>query len=188
MAAITTGIALTLAALLLFGKAGAAELYGRVVAVADGDTVTVGDTSFAQHRIRLSAIDAPERRQAWGEHARRHLATLVSGRSVLVSWDKRDRYGRIVGRVYTVACARPECGYTFDVGLEQIRVGLAWHYRDYAREQPPLERARYAATELAARVRHDGLWSDARPVPPWEFRRPAGERQRSSSPAPLSPG
>lgn len=82
---------------------------------------------------------------------------------------KRDRYARIVGRVYAAECDA-ECPYTVDVGLEQIRAGLAWHYTQYAKEQAPLQRERYAETERRARERREGLWSDVRPVPPWDFR------------------
>ena len=87
-------------------------------------------------------------------------------------WDKRDRYGRIVGRVFLAQCPPPECGYTIDVGLEQIRAGLAWHYKEYAREQPPAERWRYALTELEARSRRSGLWREPDPIPPWSYRKP----------------
>ena len=79
--------------------ASAAELFGTVVAVADGDTVTLLDASNLQHKVRLSGIDAPERRQAYGERARQNLAANVHHKTVLVVWKKEDRYGRIVGRV-----------------------------------------------------------------------------------------
>ena len=37
---------------------------GRVVGIADGDTVTVLDAQHVQHKIRLAGIDAPDRRQS----------------------------------------------------------------------------------------------------------------------------
>lgn len=86
-----------------------------------------------------------------------------------VSWDKRDRYGRIVGRVFSAMCDRSRCRYE-DAGLEQIRAGFAWHYRRYARDQSPAERAAYAATEQQAREHRAGLWREPHPVPPWDFR------------------
>ena len=159
-----------LAVLLLFsGPALAAELFGKVVGVADGDTLTILDSNRNQHRVRLAGVDAPERRQSYGERARQHLAALVYQKNVRVEWDKRDRYGRLIARVFAAECE--ECPHSKDVGLEQIKAGLAWHYKAYEREQPAWQRARYAASELQARLRGDGLWSDAQPVAPWDFRR-----------------
>ena len=153
----------------LCSAATAAELFGKVVGVADGDTITIIDTSYRQHRIRLSGIDAPERRQAYGERAKRHLSALVGEKRVRVWWDKRDRYGRIVGRVFWTVCDRAGCRFE-DAGLEQIRAGMAWHYTRYAREQAPAERAAYAAVEQQARKSRLGLWREPEPVPPWDFR------------------
>ena len=120
--------------------------------------------------MRLAGIDAPERRQAYGERAKHHLAALVFGRSVIVVWDKRDRYGRIVGRVLARDCAGITCRYSLDAGLEQIKAGLAWHYKQYQNEQDPADRTQYAALEREARVRGEGLWKDPQPVPPWQYR------------------
>jgi endonuclease YncB( thermonuclease family) len=156
--------------LALAGQASAAELFGKVVAIADGDTVTVLDESFQQHKIRLSGIDAPERRQSYGERAKQHLFALAYHKAVRVVWMKRDRYRRIVGRVFVGDCGRFGCRYAQDAGLEQIKAGLAWHYKQYVRDQSPAERAAYAAFELQARKHREGLWQEAAPVPPWEFR------------------
>ena len=158
--------------LALCGTAGATELFGKVVGVADGDTLTVLDDSHQQHKIRLSGIDAPEKRQAYGERAKQNLSNLVYAKAVLVLWDKRDRYGRIIGRVLALECDRPGCGYTIDVGLEQIKAGLAWHYKQYQKDQTPEDRVRYASGEQQARARHEGLWKEPDAVPPWAFRHP----------------
>jgi endonuclease YncB( thermonuclease family) len=88
---------------------------------------------------------------------------------VRVVWEKRDRYARIVGRVFAAECDAA-CPYTIDVGLEQIRAGLAWHYKQYQREQSPSDRERYAQLERYARDRREGLWHDAQPTPPWDYR------------------
>jgi|APAra7269096714_1048519.scaffolds.fasta_scaffold20229_2 endonuclease YncB( thermonuclease family) len=147
------------------GTAGAATLRGEVVGLADGDTLTVLDNDRQQHRVRLVGIDAPEKRQAFGERSRQHLSALVFRQEVAVDWKKRDRYGRILGvvRVRSV-----------DVGQAQLRAGLAWHYKAYAREQPVEQRALYSDVELDARRARRGLWSEAAPTPPWEFRRSKG--------------
>jgi endonuclease YncB( thermonuclease family) len=169
--ALASRLALAALALTLSIGAGAAHLYGTVVAIADGDTLTVLDVAQRQHKVRLSAIDAPERRQAYGERAKQHLVRLAHGRSVLVDWHKRDRYGRIVGRVLLRQCAHVDCSYAQDVALEQLRAGFAWHFVRYASEQPLYERQQYAGMEREARARREGLWQQPEPVPPWLFRK-----------------
>jgi endonuclease YncB( thermonuclease family) len=140
----------------------AETLIGRVVGVADGDTITVLDDANRQHRIRLAGIDAPEKSQPFGRQAKEHLAGLVFGRPVIVEWHKHDRYGRIVG-VCTVEGR--------DVGLDQLETGLAWHYKKYAHEQADDERREYEKAETKARNEKRGLWQDPDPIPPWEWRK-----------------
>lgn len=151
--------------------AAAEVLIGEVVAVADGDTITVLDGERRTHRIRLQGIDAPERRQPFSRRSTDHLATLVFRKRVEVLWEKRDRYGRIVGKVLVAPEGCADCAASIDVGLAQVRSGLAWWYRRYADEQPEEDRAAYEAAELDARAQRRGLWADLAPVPPWEFRR-----------------
>jgi len=144
-----------------------------VVSVADGDTLTVLDEAQRQYKVRLSGIDAPERRQAYGERAKQHLAALAHGKPARIVWDRNDRYGRLIGRVLVPECVGARCSYTLDVGLEQIKAGFAWHYKRYAKDQPARDRWSYAVNELEARARREGLWRDAEPVPPWQYRKPA---------------
>lgn len=145
-------------------------LKGRVVAVSDGDTVTVLDEDRNQHKIRLMGIDAPEKAQAYGQKSKQHLSDLIFGRDVLVEWHKRDRYQRIVGKVFVVRPRCHLCDQNVDAGLEQIRAGLAWWYRQYAKEQAQEDRLSYDAAEAEAHARQIGLWRDTDPVPPWDFR------------------
>jgi endonuclease YncB( thermonuclease family) len=161
--------ALVVLAALAPGRALALE--GRVVAVHDGDTVTLLDGARVQHRVRLAGIDAPERGQAFGTRSRENLARLVHGRRVEAHCPKRDRYGREVCSVF--ADGR-------DVGLEQVRSGLAWWYREYAREQRGDERTSYAAAEGEARSTGRGLWSEANPQAPWAWRRQNGSARRAA--------
>ena len=72
---------------------------GKVIKVADGDTITVLDDTNTQHKIRLSGIDAPEKKQAFGNISKQSLADMVAGQSVLIEWVKVDRYGRKVSKV-----------------------------------------------------------------------------------------
>ena len=107
----------------------AAELYGRVVGVSDGDTITILDAEQVTHKIRLSGIDAPEKVQPFGERAKQQLSDWVYQSQVGVIHDKTDRYGRIVGKVTLNG---------EDVNIQMIHAGLAWHYKAYEAEQPDL--------------------------------------------------
>lgn len=146
-------------------------LYGRVVGVADGDTVTVLDADRQQHKIRLGGIDAPEKAQPFGQRSKENLSRLVFGKDVKVEWGKRDKYKRIVGKVWVQPASCPACSMTLDAGHAQITVGLAWWYRQYAKEQPPQDRGAYEFSEQEAQAKRVGLWGDPAPVPPWEWRR-----------------
>ena len=137
-------------------------LAGKVVGVADGDTITVLDGQQTQHKIRLMGIDAPEKAQPFGQNSKQSLSDLVFDRSVSVEWKKLDRYQRIVGKVQINGQ---------DANLEQVRRGLAWHYKKYEREQEPLDRATYSQAEIEARMGRRGLWSDPGPTPPWDWRK-----------------
>lgn len=150
---------------------------GRVVAVADGDTLTVLDANNRQTRVRLQGIDAPERRQAFGQASKRNLSDLVFNRQVVVEYEKTDKYGRTLGKV--LADGR-------DVNLEQIKLGLAWHYKNYQDEQTPEDRRLYADAEAEARVAKRGMWADQNPTPPWDFRR--GKRGTAEDDGPAAGG
>jgi len=142
--------------------ASAATLHGRVVSIADGDTITVLDAQHVQHKIRLQGIDAPESRQSFGKLSKHSLSTLVAGRDVTVEYFKFDRYGRLVGKVMVG---------DVDANLEQVRAGLAWVYTDYESELTSNDRNLYHAAERVARSLHSGLWAESNPTPPWVFRR-----------------
>jgi endonuclease YncB( thermonuclease family) len=141
-------------------------LRGRVVSVIDGDTISVVDASNHLDRIRLAAIDAPERGQPYSQVSRRALAARVLHRDVTVLWSTHDRYHRIVGKVTIDGV---------DVNLAQVADGMAWHYRFYQREQSRDDARAYATAEAWARKRGIGLWADTRPVPPWTFRHERAE-------------
>jgi endonuclease YncB( thermonuclease family) len=136
-------------------------LLGHVVSVSDGDTITVLDDMKQRHVIRLMGIDAPEKAQAFGQTSKEALSDLVFDKEVSVIWFKRDRYGRTLGQVYLD---------DKDVCLEQIKRGLAWHYKQYEREQSVEDRARYADAEKEARIANRGLWLDENSMEPFNFR------------------
>lgn len=140
---------------------------GRVVHVADGDTVTVLDAAKVQHKVRLAGIDAPEKSQAFGQKSRESLEELVAGKTVIVETHKKDRYGRSVGKVMVS---------NQDMNIEQLRRGFAWFYRQYEGELTPDDRQSYDRAESEAKDYKKGLWSERNPLPPWEYRRKASTR------------
>jgi micrococcal nuclease len=157
-------------AALLSGRAGLAIaasrhylVAGRVVAIADGDTLTVLDGARQRHRIRLAEIDAPEKGQPFGTKARENLGNKVFGKDVRVEVVDVDAYHREVGRIYL--------GERL-INREMVQDGFAWDYRAYDKA------GEFGGVEADARRHHRGLWADPRPVPPWEWRR---EKHRVTS-------
>ena len=132
-----------------------ADFTGKVVAVADGDTLTVLQER-EQIKIRLVWIDAPEKAQPFGNRAKQSLAELCLGEVAQVAEQGKDRYGRTLAQV--------TCN-GIDANTEQVRRGLAWVYRKYAPNDSPLY-----AIEKEARESGRGLWHDPEPLPPWEWR------------------
>lgn len=136
--------------------ANAIEFTGKVVGIADGDTITVLDASNAQHKIRLAEIDTPEKSQAFGSRAKQALSEKIFGKTVTIQYDTKDRYGRIVG---TVMLGERR------INMEMVAEGWAWHYKQYSKSDE------LAGAETAARKDKLGLWADKDPTPPWEYRR-----------------
>jgi micrococcal nuclease len=137
----------------VYGK----ELKGKVVSIQDGDTITILKGS-EQIRIRLSGIDCPEKKQAYGNVAKRFTSSLVFGKTVYVKYTGKDRYNRVLGTVFTKNGT--------NLNKELLKEGLAWHYKQYD-SNPELARL-----ENQARKARVGLWADSDPTPPWEFRHP----------------
>ena len=149
-------------ALLLALSCHAATIEGRVVAIADGDTITVLDADRVQHRIRLGGIDAPEKRQAFGTRSKQSLSDSVFDRLVTVETGKTDRYGREIGKILVDG---------MDANLQQVQRGFAWHYKIYEREQSLSDRQLYDLAQSEAKAARRGLWHDAEPVAPWDWRK-----------------
>ena len=155
-------IKLLVLVLCLFQGAVRAEDYaGRIVGVIDGDTVDLLTDAKVLIRVRLSGIDAPEKKQAFGNVSKKALSDLAFDRRVVVVASKHDRYGRLIGKVMVAGV---------DANLQMVQLGLAWHFKKYEKEQAFEDRQRYADAELKARARHAGLWTDKDPIAPWDFR------------------
>lgn len=144
----------------LAGGASAVDL--RVIRVSDGDTFTGLDSENRQVKVRLHGIDAPEAKQAFGNVSKQALGDLIAGKTVSVEEVDRDRYGRVVGRV-TIGGKL--------VNAEQVRAGLAWRYVQFDR------RNEFGGLEADARRQRRGLWADAAPVAPWEWRKTEKDRK-----------
>jgi endonuclease YncB( thermonuclease family) len=137
-------------------------LEGKVVRIADGDTLTVL-VQRKQVPVRLVEIDAPERKQAFGTRSRQSLSELCARKTAIVKWRERDRYGRVLGRV---RCAG------VDVNAEQLRRGMAWVFDRYVQDR------RFYTLQDEARSARRGLWADRSPLPPWEWRRLGKDTKR----------
>lgn len=147
--------------LISFGVA-ADTLTGKVVKVHDGDTIHVLQADNVREKIRLSGIDTPELGQPYGKAARRYLASFIAGKQVIIEWDKKDRYGRIVGKVLFDGS---------DINLELVKAGYAWHYKKYQREQSEADQVLYSEAETIAKNEKKGLFVEPTAIPPWEWRR-----------------
>lgn len=161
-------LAFVLAATLLLlptATAGSRVIEGKVVRIADGDTLTVATRDGTKVKVRLYGIDAPEVRhegtpgQPGGGEARQALKALTRGRKVRVDVLEVDTHGRSVGVV-------SEGGV--NINLAMVRKGWAWAYRRYLSTPYASE---FIDAEREARAKRLGLWQRANPSPPWEFRR-----------------
>jgi hypothetical protein len=141
-----------------------------VVRIADGDTFTLL-VDREQLCIRLAEIDTPEKRQPYGNRARQALSALIYGKTVRVVEIDRDRYGRVVGRVYAGG---------IDINAEMVRRGAAWVYRKYAKDPSLYE------LENEARAARRGVWAlpEAEREPPWTWREDRRKGHSFSTTAP----
>ena len=132
----------------------AATFEANVVGVPDGDSITV----MLEHqrvKVRLAGIDAPERKQRFGSESRKALARLCWNKTARVTWNQKDDYQRLLGRV--------SCAGT-DANAEQVRQGMAWvRYKQ--------QYSQLSGLQDAARRERRGLWKQEAPTPPWDWRR-----------------
>ncbi len=145
-------------------------LEGRVVGVTDGDTLTLL-VDKTQYKIRLQGIDAPEKNQPFGNQSKKALSEKVFQKTVKVLSQGQDKYGRTLGIVYADGC----------VNTAMVKEGLAWHYKQYSGSKT------LATAEEKAREVKTGLWADANPIAPWDWRhkpKPLAESAPSEQPAP----
>jgi endonuclease YncB( thermonuclease family) len=135
----------------------AADWKGVVVGVADGDTATVLTTDKKQVKVRLIEIDAPEKKQAFGQQSKKSLSDICFKKPVVAVEKGKDKYRRSLVRLY--------CD-NVDANAEQVRRGMAWAYQKYLTDRSIEE------LEKEARSKKVGLWSEPNPIAPWDFRHP----------------
>jgi endonuclease YncB( thermonuclease family) len=142
----------------------ARTIEGTVKSVYDGDTLLLVTRDASRLKVRLYGIDAPETPkpdkpgQPFGEEARRALMSKVMGRRVSADVIETDQYRRLVAVIRYAGR---------DINREMVAEGMAWAYRHYLQGAYASE---YIGAESRARSRREGLWRDANPQPPWEFR------------------
>lgn len=135
---------------------------GRIVGITDGDTVQLMTSTRELLKIRLSGIDAPEKSQPFGEKSKQALSSCCFNKDAVVESYKEDRYGRVVGKVLIDGA---------DCNLIQIELGMAWHYKKYENEQELQDRSKYSHAEYLAKKGRTGLWVEANPTEPWDWRK-----------------
>lgn len=148
-------------------------LQGKVERVMDGDTVQLITANSIKVKIRLLGIDAPESTQDFGPESTEHLIGLIESKSVTAQCIGVDRYKRSLCKIVA---------NNVDLNLEQLKSGLAWHYKEYAYSQSEKDQEVYASTETQARQARVGLWQSKSRIPPWEYRKgPRTGKQNSDS-------
>ena len=140
---------------------GVAEADYYVFSVTDGDTLQVKGPG-GNKKIRLFAVDAPERSQPYGSRATDKLAEKVLRKNVVLIERTRDGFGRTVATV--IFGDR-------DINLEMVEEGFAWHYTFFARNQSPEDRESYSSAQQNAKDLSYGLWEQSNPEAPWRYRR-----------------
>lgn len=141
---------------IIVSQTGCAEnIYGEVVSVADGDTITLLDKTKKQTKIRFAGIDCPEKRQPWGQKAKQATASLVFRKQITVDVVSKDKYGRSVGVVYADGV---------NVNRLLVKRGHCWVYAKYAKD--PL----LFKYHNQAKRNKRGLWSNPNAIEPYSFR------------------
>ncbi len=150
-----------------------AELSGHVLSVPDSDVIELQTQEKKTFRIRLNGVDAPEMDQPFGMKSKELLTSLVSEKTVRVVTQGEDRTGQIIGDVYFKRDKSAATDEDAHLNAHMVANGLAWHFVRFAPDNKTL-----AESEKQAREKKAGLWSEADPVAPWDWRRQQAEKQK----------
>lgn len=143
----------------------AQTIHGTVTRITDGDTVTFKSIAGERFKVRLNAIDAPEKKQAFSKASSRSLSRLCLKQPAKVVTNKRDKYGRSIGNLFCNGVS---------ANKHQVSNGYAWVFRKYSKD------AGLLALESKAHNSYLGLWSEPTPIPPWEWRNGKREGKKPS--------
>jgi micrococcal nuclease len=152
------------------------EFTARCIGVSEDDTITVlyqKGTTKQSVKVRLYGIDAPESKQAYGTQAKKHLSEMIVGKNVRLYAQGTDQHGRLLAWVFV----GKECA-----NARQVEDGFAWWYQQYAPDEKKL-----SELQAAAKAAKRGLWHDAAPIAPWQWREEQSKSSTSPSAAPMSP-
>lgn len=128
----------------------------KVTAITDGDTIKCLTEDKTLLKVRLDQIDAPEKKQPYGNAAKQHLADLIFQRTVTLDDKGHDRYKRIIAEVYLDG---------MNINKQMVADGYAWAFIKYVRDRD------YYRLQATARKNKKGLWQDPNPIYPAEYRR-----------------
>lgn len=132
-------------------------IYGKVVAVYDGDTYEILTQDNQNIKVRMEGIDAPEKEMPFHKVAKQYLSKLIFNKQVYLNKTGEDAYGRTLGYTYLED--------ETNINLEMLKAGMVWHFKRYN------DFTTFAAAEEFARKNKIGLWQDENPTPPWRYRR-----------------
>lgn len=151
-------ITLILQLVCLTSSAYSAQIFGKVVGISDGDTITLLTDQKQSFKVRLSEIDAPEKDQPWGQHSKHALSDLIFSQNITVQSAGEDRYGRVLGAVYLEEV---------NINKHMVESGNAWAYTQYVRDKS------YFTLQDKAKSLRVGLWSlsEDKIMAPWEWRK-----------------
>lgn len=147
--------------LIIFSLPLSADFSGLVIKVIDGDTIIVLDGA-KKRKVRLVGIDAPELKQNFGLKSKQELSDLIDRKRVKILSNSEDRFKRALGKVIYK---------NIDINLSLIKVGMAWHYKRYKKNQSKKDQVEYAYHEKLAIESQIGLWGDNNSIAPWDWRR-----------------
>tara|TARA_B100000767_G_scaffold137749_1_gene130345 strand:+ start:447 stop:956 length:510 start_codon:yes stop_codon:yes gene_type:complete len=133
-------------------------LYAKVIRVVDGDTIHLEHKKFGKIKVRLAEIDTPEKKQPYGQEAKKELKKIVNNKVVKLKKITIDRYGRVVGIIYYK---------NIEINHYLVINGYAWCYKRYNK------RKKIEDAEIIARNNKVGIWKNenVKPIPPWEWRK-----------------
>ena len=157
---------------LLTATASAATLSGKVVEVSDGDTITITNLNRLV-KVRILGVDAPDAQQPFADVAKQHLSDLILTRFVSVEYSGLVQHNYLLGKVFY---------RDNDIGAQMLRDGVAWFDKTTGRLSD-VDRQIYSQCEQAARAEHRGLWQDANPIAPWDFKEQEAARVAAAQPS-----